>query len=75
MSDFEGLPQEGQSTSKPVERVAGIIKSHIGYDEVRETPALRPGSHLNLTNRAEGRPYKPVSNRLGGVGRLATRKT
>ena len=35
-----------------LDRVAGIFISRIGYDDVRETPVVCPGSRLNLTNKA-----------------------
>ena len=61
-----------------LDRVAGIFISRIGYDDVRETPVVCPGSRLNLTNKAmdTGGPSRmPVDEQcLQRIEMLAARK-
>ena len=80
VSVFEELPPRGTELPQSLlDRVAGIFISHIGYDDVRETTAVRPGSHLNLTNMARDKkdpPCMPVDEQcLHRVEMLAAQKT
>ena len=58
--------------------MAGIFISRISYDDVRETPVVRPGSRLNITNQAmdTGGPSRmPVDEQcLQRIEMLAARK-